>query len=184
MDDFYAARTANTTALPWSNFAPPFSESFEAGKGANASAPIGFVQSLLSECFGFKTLTKSAGKQITDRTFPVNFSAENGRIPVIIAPSAPADSRKPGIDEALSQFGDDTRRRSATQLLQEYLNADEDALWGITCDGSVLRIMRDNASLTRPAWIEVNFEKIFTEGLFPDFSAALRISRKLGSDFA
>ncbi len=25
MDDFYAARTANTTALPWSNFAPPFS---------------------------------------------------------------------------------------------------------------------------------------------------------------
>ncbi len=147
-------------------------ESFEAGKGANASAPIGFVQSLLSECFGFKTLTKSAGKQITDRTFPVNFSAENGRIPVIIAPSAPADSRKPGIDEALSQFGDDTRKRSSTQLLQEYLNADEDALWGITCDGSVLRIMRDNASLTRPAWIEVNFEKIFTEGLFPDFSAA------------
>ena len=146
-------------------------ESFEAAKGANASAPIGFVQSLLSECFGFKTLTKSAGKQIADRTFPVNFSAENGCIPVIIAPSAPADSRKPGIDEALSQFGDDTRRRSATQLLQEYLNADEDALWGITCDGSVLRIMRDNASLTRPAWIEVNFEKIFTEGLFPDFSA-------------
>ena len=146
-------------------------ESFEAAKGANASAPIGFVQSLLSECFGFKTLTKSAGKVIADRTFPVNFSAENRRIPVIIAPPAPADSRKPGIDEALSQFGDDTRRRSATQLLQEYLNADEDALWGITCDGSVLRIMRDNASLTRPAWIEVNFEKIFTEGLFPDFSA-------------
>jgi len=25
VDDFYAARTANTTALPWSNFAPPFS---------------------------------------------------------------------------------------------------------------------------------------------------------------
>ena len=159
-------------------------ESFEATKGANASAPIGFVQSLLSECFGFKTLIKSAGKQIADRTFPVNFSAENGRIPVIIAPSAPADSRKPGIDEALSQFGDDTRRRSATQFLQEYLNADEDALWGITCDGSVLRIMRDNASLTRPAWIEVNFEKIFTEGLFPDFSAVWLIlqASRFGAD--
>jgi len=25
VDDFYAARTANMTALPWSNFAPPFS---------------------------------------------------------------------------------------------------------------------------------------------------------------
>ncbi|MEX0827585.1 MAG: 5-deoxy-glucuronate isomerase [Haliea sp.] len=26
MDDFYAARTANMAALPWSNFAPPFSD--------------------------------------------------------------------------------------------------------------------------------------------------------------
>lgn len=146
-------------------------EVFEEAKAANASAPIGFVQSLLSECFGFKSLAKASPKTLSERVFPVNFSAENGRIPVIIAPPAPADSRKPGIDEALSQFGDDTRKRSATQLLQEYLNADEDALWGIACDGSVLRILRDNASLTRPAWIEVNFEKIFTEGLFPDFSA-------------
>jgi hypothetical protein len=146
-------------------------EVFEEAKSANASAPIGFVQSLLSECFGFKSLAKASPKTLSERVFPVNFSAENGRIPVIIAPPAPADSRKPGIDEALSQFGDDTRKRSATQLLQEYLNADEDALWGIACDGSVLRILRDNASLTRPAWIEVNFEKIFTEGLFPDFSA-------------
>lgn len=146
-------------------------ESFEASRGSNASAPIGFVQNLLSECFGFKTLSKSSGKVISERQFPTNFSAENGRIPLIIAPSSPAESRKPGIDEALSQFGDDTRKRSATQLLQEYLNADEDALWGITCDGSILRILRDNASLTRPAWIEVNLEKIFSEGLFPDFSA-------------
>ncbi|EAQ06273.1 putative type II DNA modification enzyme [Yoonia vestfoldensis SKA53] len=146
-------------------------ESFEVSRGSNASAPIGFVQSLLSECFGFKTLSKSSGKVISERQFPINFSAENGRIPLIIAPSSPAESRKPGIDEALSQFGDDTRKRSATQLLQEYLNADEDALWGITCDGSILRILRDNASLTRPAWIEINLEKIFSEGLFPDFSA-------------
>ena len=27
MDDFCSARTANTAALPWSNFAPPFSMS-------------------------------------------------------------------------------------------------------------------------------------------------------------
>jgi hypothetical protein len=35
VDDFYAARTANMAALPWSNFAPPFSigvvEGFDAG---------------------------------------------------------------------------------------------------------------------------------------------------------
>ena len=31
--------------------------------------------------------------------------------------------------------------------------------------------MRENISLTRPAWIEANLSKIFSEGLFPDFSA-------------
>jgi hypothetical protein len=159
-------------------------EIFDAAKAANASAPIGFVQSLLSECFGFKTLARASTKTLSERVFPINFSSENGRVPVIIAPPAAADSRKPGIDEPLSQFGDDTRKRSATQLLQEYLNADEEALWGIVCDGSVLRILRDNASLTRPAWIEVNFEKIFTEGLFPDFSAVwlLLHASRFGAD--
>lgn len=37
MDDFYAARTANTTALPWSNFAPPFSAIDGALKSASKS---------------------------------------------------------------------------------------------------------------------------------------------------
>lgn len=146
-------------------------ERFAATKADKGSASIVFVQRLLEECFGYKTVAKSDPKLIADRAFPVNFCAENGRIPVVTAPPALLESRKSGIDEALPMFGDETRKRSSTQLLQEYLNADEDALWGITCDGSVLRIMRDNASLTRPAWIEVNFEKMFTEGLFPDFSA-------------
>lgn len=146
-------------------------ESFEAARDGNASAPISFVQSLLSDCFGFRTLSKSGERVIFERHFPLNFAAENGRVPIIIAPIAPGDSRKTGIDEVLGQFGDESRRRSATQLMQEYLNADEDALWGITTDGLTLRILRDNASMTRPAWIEVNLEKIFTEGLFPDFSA-------------
>ena len=146
-------------------------ETFMVARDSNSSAPSRFVQNLLVECFGFKTLTTSSGRVVRNRRFPINFKAESGRIPVVIAPSAPTDSRKPGIDETLPQFGDDPRRRSATQLLQEYLNADENVLWGITCDGSTLRIMRGNASLTHPAWIEADIEKIFKESLFSDFSA-------------
>ena len=80
-------------------------------------------------------------------------------------------ARRSGVDESLAQFGDSSRRRSATLLLQEYLNAREDAAWGLVSDGVTLRVMRDNISLTRPAWIEANLSKIFSEGLFPDFSA-------------
>ena len=75
-------------------------------------------------------------------------------MPIVIAP-APADgARRSGVDESLSQFGDSSRRRSATLLLQEYLNANGAADWGLVSDGITLRLMRDNISLTRPAWIE------------------------------
>ena len=53
-------------------------ESFETAKVANTSAPIGFVQRLLSECFGFKTLAKASPKTLSERVFPVNFSSASG----------------------------------------------------------------------------------------------------------
>ena len=44
-------------------------------------------------------------------------------------------------------------------------------LWGLATDGLSLRIARDNASLTRPAWIEADLGRIFAEDLYPDFAA-------------
>ena len=145
-------------------------ERFDAGRNGNVSVPEPFVLDLLKDCFGFANMAETRPVMLSERRFPIRHASHNGRVPIIIAPLAPAESRKTGIDEALAQFGDETRRRSASQLLQEYLNADEDALWGIALDGSTLRLMRDNASLTRPAWIEANLERILTEGLFADFS--------------
>ena len=144
---------------------------FGAARGGNVSAPEPFVLDLLKDCFGFADIAETGPVMLSARRFPIRHTSRNGRVPIVIAPPAPAESRKAGIDEALTQFGDETRRRSASQLLQEYLNADEDALWGISSDGCMLRLMRDNVSLTRPAWIEADLEKILTEGLFADFSA-------------
>ena len=146
-------------------------ERFSAVRDGNVSAPQRFVLDLLTDCFGFANIAETGPVILSDRRFPIRHASHDGRVPIVIAPPAPAESRKAGIDEAIAPFGDETRRRSATQLLQEYLNADEDALWGIASDGCTLRLMRDNVSLTRPAWIEANLEKILTEGLFADFSA-------------
>ena len=63
-------------------------ETFEMNRAGNASAPIGFVQSLLRDCFGFSTLQKSTVKVLSERSFPINFAAESGRVPVIISPVA------------------------------------------------------------------------------------------------
>src|SRR5690606_35633428 len=53
---------------------------------------------------------------------------------------------------------------------QELLNARGDALWGLAANGLVLRLARDNASLTRPAWLQVDLERLFTEERYADFS--------------
>ena len=45
------------------------------------------------------------------------------------------------------------------------------SLWGIVSNGSKLRILRDNPSLTRPSYIEADLDLVFTEELYPDFAA-------------
>lgn len=144
---------------------------FEATRSQSNAASERFILDLLHHCFGFGSIEPQAIMRLGEREFPVRHAALAGHVPIVIAP-APADSaRRSGVDESLSQFGDASRRRSATLLLQEYLNAQAGAYWGLVSDGVTLRVMRDNISLTRPAWIEANLSKIFSEGLFPDFSA-------------
>ncbi|QEX18088.1 hypothetical protein FRZ44_33920 [Hypericibacter terrae] len=144
---------------------------FEATRSQNPSASEAFMLELLRECFGFDTLAPIPVLTLGERVFPVRHATLGGRVPVVIAPAPKESAHRPGIDESLPQFGDGTRRRSATLLLQEYLNAAPTALWGIATDGLTLRLMRDNASLTRPAWIEADLAEIFGGGLFADFSA-------------
>ena len=145
-------------------------ERFVAARDGNASASQVFLLDLLKECFGFDDIRQSGAIVLSGRQFPIRHASHSGKVPVVLSPLAPAESRKSGIDETLPQFGEEARRRSATQLLQDYLNAATHALWGVVSDGRTLRLMRDNASLTRPAWIEADLEQIFSEDLFADFS--------------
>lgn len=100
----------------------------------------------------------------SERAYPLSARALGGRLPIVIAPHEHA------LDARLPRFGDAGRQRSAFGLLQDYLNAADEALWGIASNGLVLRLARDNASLTRPALIEVDLERIFAEERFADFS--------------
>jgi hypothetical protein len=124
-----------------------------------------FVLALLREVLGFGAVTQTGPLQVGERSYPVGHRALDGRVPVVIAPAGS------GLDTLAPEFGDGGRRRSAFGLTQEYLNAEEQALWGIATDGSTLRILRDNASLTRPAWIEADLARIFAEERYADFAA-------------
>lgn len=129
-----------------------------------------FAEDLLRQVFGFRSLAVVGSTTAEGNTWPIARTALNGRVPVVVAPAPAEDARRSGLDESLPAFGDGNRRRSATLLVQEYLNAADNALWGVATDGRTLRILRDNSSLTRPAWIEVDIAAILGERLFADFS--------------
>ena len=140
-------------------------ETGRASEGDARALAERFLEELLRDAFGFASLARTAPRTIGDRVYPVRFFALGDRVPVVVAPAGA------GLDAPLPELGDADRRRTAFGLLQEVLNASDAALWGIASDGLSLRIARDNASLTRPAWIEADLIRIFTEDLYPDFAA-------------
>lgn len=119
---------------------------FAKAESPSAAAATNFIQGFLRETLGFADLAVGSA--------PVVLTAGNGRVPVVVVPPMDSLDRK---SASLSQ----ERSRSAALVLQDYLNAEDDALWGIATSGTVVRLMRDNASLTRPAFIEVNLAQVF-----------------------
>ena len=149
---------------------------FSSGRKSGADAGLlaqRFVVALVRQCFGFESLEAVAPIIIADRTYPIGHAALRGRAPVVVAaPKLEGEAAaRSALDEPRSAYGDATRKRSPFGLVQEYLNAQESALWGLVSDGLTLRIVRDNASLTRPAWIEADLARIFAEERYADFAA-------------
>jgi hypothetical protein len=124
-----------------------------------------FLVPLCRQVLGFSDLEQVGPISDGERVFPIGFQAKDGLVPLVFAAHAQT------LEKSDPRFGDGVRRRSAFLLAQEYLNAHDTALWAIVSNGLKLRILRDNPSLTRPAYIEVDLEALFNEDLYPDFTA-------------
>lgn len=61
-------------------------------------------------------------------------------------------------------------RTSPHGLVQEYLNRKDDSRWGLVSNGLLLRLLRDNSTLTRQAYLEFDLEMIFSGEIYSDFS--------------
>jgi hypothetical protein len=119
---------------------------------------------LLTTVLGFDGLISSDKVTVGDRAFPLSHTACGGILPVLLTtPDHDLENPDP-------LFGEDGRRRSPHGLMQELLNGKKEWLWGLVGNGRHLRLLRDNPSLTRPAFLEVDLELIFQEQLYPDFA--------------
>ncbi len=134
-----------------------------------------FVREMLTKVFGFDDLIGPVEHQVGTRRYRIALEARGGRVPVVVAPPAQDERGRPtGFTRALPEFGDGGEgrvRRSPIVLLQDWLNANPSFYWGLVFAGDRVRLMRDNASLTRPAWIEADLAAMFRDEMFADFTA-------------
>lgn len=122
-------------------------DAFAKNEHPSVEATRRFIRAFLLETFGFDDLAAGYGV--------LSFIAGN-RVPIVVVP--PSDEKLDRRSPTLSV----DRSRSPAFALQDYLNEHEEALWGLVTNGTLIRLVRDNASLTRPAYIEADLAQIFT----------------------
>lgn len=136
-----------------------------------------FVVEFLRDTLGYHDLSPAEPQELQGRVYPIGFRAE--QLPVVVAP------HDLGLDTPDPRFAiSGTRKKSAAQLLQEYLNASPEGTWGLVMNGLQLRLMRHAASMTRPSFLEFDLALILRDLRYPDFSALWRLlhaSRASGS---
>jgi hypothetical protein len=109
-------------------------------RAAQSTAGLHFAQCLLREVLGWSDLQPCSGWQHGDSHYPFTHRAfaepqahtatsrgtGQGSVPLILR-GIPADQ----LDKGSSAFGQEGRRRSPHSCLQECLNADDSANWGL-----------------------------------------------------
>jgi len=107
-----------------------------------------------------RLLPARGGIQIDDKAYPISHSWHRSPIH-LVGCNVGLDGRSPGVRGAAGA--------SPHSLVQELLNRSDDHLWGIVANGRVLRLLRDNASLTRQAYVEFDLQAMMDGELYADF---------------
>ncbi|NTU52313.1 MAG: N-6 DNA methylase [Chlorobiaceae bacterium] len=118
---------------------------------------------LFTQVLGYEGIARVQGLQVGERLFPVTH--RYGSTPLTFM------GESISLDKREARFAPEGRKRSAHATMQEYLNASQEAQWGLATNGLTLRVLRDNPSMTRPAYIEVALDRIFEEERYADFVA-------------
>lgn len=105
---------------------------------------------------------RPAPSVIGGKEYPVSHQHDQALIH-LVGWNVPLDHRTPGVPGAA--------RSAPHAMVQELLNRSTEHLWAIVSNGRQLRVLRDNSSLTRAAYVEFDLETIFSEGAFNDFAA-------------
>lgn len=166
-DDY--SRAFQIASAQWKHFAPLTERT---DSNPHAATQI-FVLELLRDAFGYHSIQSVAGLSINERHYPISLLA--GTLPVVVAP------HHLGLDTAEECFaishigGGGSRKKTAFQLAQEWLNASEEHLWALVTNGKQLRLLRDAETLTRPSYLEIDLQDLLSDQRFAEFAMAWRL---------
>ncbi len=89
-------------------------------------------------------------------------SHERADVPIhLLGANVPIDRRTANVPGAA--------KHAPHTVVQDLLNRREDKLWGLVSNGATLRLLRDNTSMTRQAFVDFDLEAMFTGEVYADF---------------
>ena len=160
-----AARSWNRLVGVWANFRQAETRLPDTDRTATTLTRERWLKPLLEE-LGFVGLPRARNLSFAEKEYPISHEWDN-TVPIHqLGWRLPVDKRTPGITGAA--------KTSPHSLLQEFLNRSDQHLWGIVTNGQVLRLLRDNATLTRQAYCEFDLQAIFDGDAYSDFQTLWR----------
>lgn len=115
---------------------------------------------VLFEVLGFGRLPAQRALTVDGKDYPISHGWTH--IPIhLVSAKLPIDRRTAGVKGAAGA--------SPHSMVQELLNRSDEHLWAFVSNGRVLRLLRDNASLTRQAYVEFDLEAMFSDEVYEDF---------------
>jgi len=106
-------------------------------------------------------LTTDKAPVIDEKTYPIERFYNNTPIH-LIGCNLQLDRRTKGARGAATA--------SPHSMMQEFLNRSDDHLWAFVSNGTHLRILRDNISLSRQAFVEFDLEAMMEGEVYSDFA--------------
>ncbi|MEN6350507.1 MAG: N-6 DNA methylase [Syntrophomonas sp.] len=109
---------------------------------------------------GYGRLVPSKAEELDGKSYPISHAWQNSPIH-LLGCRLPLDRRTAGVAGAATM--------NPHSLVQKFLNRSDEHLWGLVSNGLTLRILRDNASISRQQYVEFDLEGIMEGELYADF---------------
>ncbi len=110
---------------------------------------------------GYGRLQAQKSIEIEGKSYPISHKASEPVAIHLVSFKWDLDKRNP--------IAKSETRLSPHSLIQEYLNRSDEHLWGILSNGHKLRILRNNVSLTRAAYVEFDLQAMMDGLAYSDF---------------